>query len=58
MGIVKAEDLQPGQRIRVGPGDVRTVAAPTERDPYGGVSIHTTTSEIWTHLPCTVTIVE
>lgn len=58
LGIVQAEDLRPGQRILVGPGDVQTVAVPSQRDDCGGVSIHTTGGEILANLPCPVKIVE
>jgi hypothetical protein len=47
-----------GSAYLVGPDDVQTVAAPTERDNYGGVSIHTTEKEILANLPCPVKIVE
>lgn len=58
LGIIAVEDLRPGQRILVGPDDVQTVAAPTMRDNYGGVSIHTSEKEILVNLPCPVKIVE
>ena len=58
LGIVQAEDLRPGQRILVGSGDVQTVAAPSEWDECGGVSIHTTGGEILANLPCPVKIME
>jgi hypothetical protein len=50
--------LRPGQRILIGPDDVRTVAAPTEREQDGGVSIHTTGMEFLAHLLCPVKVVE
>lgn len=55
---VRAEDLQPGQRIRTAPGRVETVTAPTERDRYGGAVVHTDQRTIGTGLPCDVKIVE
>jgi hypothetical protein len=51
---LNAEDLQPGQRILVGPDNVQTVTHPTEHDDYGGVSIFTDKSTILTQLPAPV----
>lgn len=58
MRIVRAEDLRPGQRILVGPDQVETVAERTERDAYGGCSVHTTEHEILTQLPCAVKVLD
>lgn len=58
VGVVGAEDFQPGQRILVRPDNVQTVAAPTERDDVGGVTIHTTEMEMLANLPCPVKVVE
>jgi uncharacterized protein DUF6919 len=54
--LVPAENLQPGQMILVGAGNVQTVAAPTEFDEYGGVAIHTDQSTILTQLPAPVKV--
>lgn len=58
MTKIPAQDLQPGQRIRTGPGRVETVTAPTERDQHGGAAIHTDQHTILTGLPCDVTIAD
>jgi hypothetical protein len=49
--------LQPGDRILVQPGRIETVVAPSERDEYGGVLIHTHESDITTSYPCAVKVV-
>ena len=56
--LVDAQDLLPGQRILVGPGDVQTVTERTERDQYNGCSIFTDRSEILTGLPCPVKVLD
>lgn len=58
MRIVSALDLEPGQHIVTEPGTVETITALSERDEWGGVTIHTEGGDLLTPLPCPVKVVE
>lgn len=59
MGTMKrAQDLDPGDRIVVQPGDTQTITDRTELDKYGGCTIFTDRSTILVGLPCPVKVLD